>query len=98
MYVAGALSLRAEVGLIFFANFLARARTNMRDFWVDGVSRPKASFRKFRVENPFASIVGPWLGNRGKTKNSSPEGMKSASPEGTKSSVNEKHSNCNNFL
>ena len=97
MYVTGALSLMAEVSLIFFANVLARARGNVRDLWVDGVSRPKASFRKFRVDNPFASIIGQWMGDRGRTESSSPEGMKSASPEGTKSSVDEKHFNCNNF-
>jgi len=62
-----------------------------------GAFRPKDSFSKFRVENPFASIIGQWLGDRERTKSSSPEGMKSASPEGTKGSVNEKHFNCNNF-
>ena len=62
-----------------------------------GVFRPKVSFRKFRAENLFASIIGPWLDDRGRTKSSSPERMKSASAEGTNSSINEKHLNCNNF-
>jgi len=53
---------------------------------VGGVFGSRASSRRFRMREPFASTIGQRLGYKGKAKG--------PSPEGTESSVNEKHSNC----